>query len=135
LPLWYLEKALSKVKTLHIRVPMDRQLKIVIAVNSVLIVLFLLGNYAVSSIFSYCVDRGILLQSVSWNPVTIGVFMGGHVYDHQLFAPIGGNIVFPNFIFLLFFISTAVNLYFIFKQGNGKKALPKYSRLASVGLG
>jgi len=91
---------------------MSRQLKLVILVNVLLCGLFVVCNF----VFGYFAN----LPSIhaQWNPLWLTY------YNFDYLAQMGGEIVapIPNFSFYFFWISIAVNLYFIIKLGRSREA-------------
>jgi len=95
------------------------KLRSIIIVNVVLILLFVVTNYGMWSM----VDIHPILGNTVMNPLNVIVSMWGDVVDGEIYR-VGGIRIMPNFPFWLFFISTAVNLYFIsrlIKQSRSNK--------------
>lgn len=91
------------------------KLRNIFVINAVLLLLFVLANYAVWDM----VNSNTHLGHTSMNPINIVESMWGDVVDGNVERIDGLSIMF-NFPFWLFFVSVAVNLFFIFKQN--KKA-------------
>ena len=91
---------------------MSTDLKIMILANIILSLLFVALNFA----FGYFAN----LPSIhaQWNPLWLTY------YNFDYLAQMGGEIVapIPNFSFYFFWISIAVNLYFIIKLGRNKES-------------
>jgi hypothetical protein len=94
----------------------SKQFKQMIFVNILLILLFLIANYAMWNI----VDIYPILGNTIMNPINVIVSMWGEVVDGEIHRADGMGIM-PNFPFWLFFISTAVNIYFITKLQRSKE--------------
>ena len=92
------------------------KLRTVIIVNVFLILFFVYSNYGIWSEFN---SQGGLGTS-GLGPVWIERAVSGAFIDGQWIA-IGGSIMILNWPFWLFFISTAVNLYFIVKLVKSKQ--------------
>ena len=95
---------------------MSKQFKQMIFVNILLILLFLIANYAMWNI----VDIYPILGNTIMNPINVIVSMWGEVVDGKIYRADGMGIM-PNFPFWLFFLSTAVNMYFITKLQRSKE--------------
>jgi hypothetical protein len=80
----------------------------IIIVNAVLILLFIVANYAVWDM----VNSNTHLSNTVMNPINVIESMWGDVVDGKVERIDGLNIM-PNFPFWLFFVAIAVNLYFI----------------------
>jgi hypothetical protein len=93
-----------------------RKLTLIIVVNVVLILLFVITNYAMWNM----VDTYPILGHTVMNPLNVIASMWGEVVDGEIYRADGMGIM-PNFPFWLFFISTAVNLYFIAKLNKESK--------------
>ncbi len=82
-----------------------------------------LANIAISAFFVY-------VSMFAWD------FLDGHISHWDMFwinahspsipgiPPSGFNISMPNYLFWLFFLSTALNLYFIFRLQRSKETKP-----------
>jgi hypothetical protein len=81
----------------------------IIVVNAVLILFFIVANYAVWDM----VNSNTHLGNTVMNPINIIESMWGDVIDGKV-ERIGGLSIMPNFPFWLFFVAIAVNLYFIY---------------------
>ena len=95
--------------------PMLRQLRTVIIVNLILILFFILVNYGIWNMYNH---QGLTYSW--WNPLTIQIDHAGTIINGQ-FIPTCGTTISPNYIFILFFVSTAANLYFIIKLQRSKE--------------
>ena len=90
---------------------LSKQLGIIVAVNVVLILLFVLAEYGIGNeLNSYPND----LHYIRWSPFLIqdnhaGAFVNGN------WVAVGAIYLTINFPFWLFFASTAINLIFIVK--------------------
>ncbi len=81
----------------------------IIIVNAVLIMFFIVANYAVWNM----VNSNTHLGNTIMNPINVIESMWGDVVDGKG-ERIGGLSIMPNFPFWLFFATIAVNLYFIY---------------------
>jgi hypothetical protein len=81
----------------------------IIIVNAVLILLFIVANFAVWDM----VNSNTHLGNTVMNPINVVESMWGDVVDGKV-ERIGGFSIMPNFPFWLFFAAIAVNLYFIY---------------------
>ena len=88
-----------------------RKLTLIVVVNVVLILLFVVTNYGMWNM----VDTYPILGHTEMNPLNVIASMWGEVVDGEIYRVEGFRIM-PNFPFWLFFVSTAVNLYFIVNQ-------------------
>jgi hypothetical protein len=95
---------------------MLRKLLPVILVNSVLALLFIYLNYSIWNEVNG--SNGILLITSHWGP--IGISASHYSYANGLLHQSLGIYWYYNFPYWLFFISTAVNLYFIAKFARNK---------------
>ena len=86
------------------------RLRSIIIVNAVLILLFVASNYGIWDM----VNSNTHLGHTSMNAVNIVESMWGDVVDGNI-ERINGLSILPNLPFWLFFVTVAVNLYFIFK--------------------
>jgi hypothetical protein len=93
-----------------------KKLTLIIVVNAVLILLFVITNYGIWNI----VDIYPILGNTVMNPINVIVSMWGEVVNGEIYRADGMGIML-NFPFWLFFISTAVNLYFIVKLSKESK--------------
>ncbi len=93
-----------------------RKLTLIVVVNVVLILLFVVTNYGMWNM----VDTYPILGHTVMNPINVIVSMWGEVVDGEIYR-ISGIGIMPNFPFWLFFVSTAVNLYFIVKLSKESK--------------
>ena len=66
------------------------------------------------------VDIYPILGNTIMNPINVIVSMWGEVVDGKIYRADGMGIM-PNFPFWLFFLSTAVNMYFITKLQRSKE--------------
>ena len=82
----------------------------IIIVNAALILLFVASNYVVWDM----VNSNTHLGHTSMNAINIVESMWGDVIDGNI-ERINGLSILPNLPFWLFFVTVAVNLYFIFK--------------------
>lgn len=91
---------------------MDKKLSAILAVNAIIVLLYVASSYAITSDFSKYPNE---LVMVRWN--YFGYFdiyhAGGLVNGN--FVATGAHDLFVDFPFWLFFISSAVNLLFIVK--------------------
>lgn len=90
---------------------MSKQLKLMILVNVVLGLLYVVSNF----IFGYFANLPSIIAQ--WSPLWLTF------YNYDYIAEFGGEIVapIPNFSFYFFWVSIAVNLYFIVKLGRSKE--------------
>jgi hypothetical protein len=88
---------------------MFKKLSIILTVNIILILLFVYATYSIGNEFNRYPDS---LFYIHWNPLLIQYNLAGSFVNGNWVA-VGalGDIV--NFPFLLFFASTAINLFFI----------------------
>ena len=86
------------------------RLRSIIIVNAVLILLFVASNYGIWDM----VNSNTHLGHTSMNAINIVESMWGDVIDGNI-ERINGLSILPNLPFWLFFVTVAVNLYFIFK--------------------
>jgi len=86
------------------------KLRSIIIVNALLILLFVVTNYVIWD----AVDIHPILVNAVMNPINVIVSMWGTIVDGNI-ERIDGMSILPNLPFWLFFISTAVNIYFITK--------------------
>jgi len=86
------------------------KLRSIIIVNALLILLFVVTNYVIWD----AVDIHPILGNAVMNPINVIVSMWGTIVDGNI-ERIDGMSILPNLPFWLFFISTAVNIYFITK--------------------
>ena len=93
-----------------------KKLTTVIVVNAVLILLFVITNYGIWDMVHIYPILGYTVM----NPINVIVSMWGEVVDGEIYRADGMGIM-PNFPFWLFFVSTAVNLYFIVKLSKESK--------------
>jgi hypothetical protein len=93
-----------------------RKLTTVIVVNVILILLFVLTNYGMWNM----VDTYPILGHTVMNPLNVIASMWGEVVDGEIHRVQGLRIML-NFPFWLFFVSTAINLYFIVKLNKETK--------------
>ena len=82
----------------------------IVIVNVVLILLFVLANYALWNM----VNSDTHLGHTTMNPLNVIESMWGDVVDGKIYR-IDGMGIMPNFPFWIFFIAIAVNLYFIYR--------------------
>ena len=87
---------------------MPKQFKLMLFVNVLLILLFVLANYAMWNL----VNSNTHLGHTTMNPLNVIESMWGDVVDGEIYR-IEGMGIMPNFPFLIFFVAIAVNLYFI----------------------
>jgi hypothetical protein len=93
---------------------MSRQLKIILLVNIVIAILFCYFNYGNWTLLND--ERGELPISSEWGSIWI------HVQAKPTGASTGfTSVLFPNYPFMLFLLSTIVNLYFIIKLQKSKE--------------
>jgi hypothetical protein len=95
-----------------------RKLTLIIIVNAVLILLFVITNYSMWNM----VDTYPILGHTVMNPLNVIASMWGEVVDGEIYRVQGLRIML-NYPFWLFFVSTAINLYFIVKLN--KETKPK----------
>ncbi len=107
---------------------MLRQLKTVIIVNFLLILFFVSVNYGIWNEFSSHIEAlGFTRMGPVWIEHTLsGAFFNGN------WVGIGGTVMMLNWPFWLFFISTAVNLYFIVRLS--KRNVDKKEQSSSSNL-
>jgi len=90
---------------------MLKQLRTVIIVNVVLILLFVYADYSIGNIFNAYPES---LFYVRWSPLSIQTVLAGSFVNGDWMA-VGALGDWINFPFLIFFVSTTVNLLFIIK--------------------
>ena len=91
---------------------MSGQLKIIILVNAVLVVLFVFFNWVGYEILN--IGRALSIQAY------FPIYLHGQTVRSPL--EMGWiEIILPNYLLVIFLISTTVNLYFIFKLQRNKK--------------
>jgi hypothetical protein len=95
---------------------MLRKLMPVIVVDAILILLFVIGNY---SIWDELNSEPNMLRSVKFGPYWIQDSHMGSLVNGS-FSPVNGIVVILNFPFWLFFVTLAVNLYFMTKLAKTK---------------
>jgi hypothetical protein len=95
---------------------MLKKLRTILAVNALLILLFVYADYSLGNEFNRYPGS---LYSIHWSPFLIQYNLAGSfVNDHWVAVGALRDIV--NFPFLLFFASTAVNVLFIILLLRGK---------------
>jgi len=102
---------------------MSRPFRTIIIINSLLVLLFIAVNYGIWSQFN---SNGNALGFSRWNPFWITDIHSGVLVNGNWMA-LSGMVIFPNFPFWLFFISTAINLYFVYKLTKDKETKPNPS--------
>ena len=91
---------------------MPRQFKIIVLVNLALIILFCYFNWA-----NWILLNGENLNIISeWSPFWITVYPT-EVFGREI-------VMFPNYPFMLFWLSTITNLYFLRKIQKSKETNP-----------
>ena len=88
---------------------MLRQLRAIIIVNIIIVLLFVYADYNIGNIFNRYPDS---LYSINWSPFLIQYNLAGSFVNGNWVA-VGALGELINFPFWLFFVSTAVNLFFI----------------------
>ena len=94
----------------------------VIVVNALLILLFLIANYAMWNM----VNSNTHLGHTTMNPLYVIESMWG-VVDGKIYR-IDGMGIMPNLPFWLFFVTIAVNFYFIYKLQRSNETKQKPSQ-------
>ena len=89
---------------------MPKQFKLMLIVNVLLILLFVLANYAMWNM----VNSNTHLGHTTMNPLNIIESMWGDVVEGKIYR-IDGMGIMRNFPFWIFFVAIAVNLYFIYR--------------------
>ena len=88
---------------------MLRQLRTIIIVNVIMVLLFVYADYSIGNIFNRYSNS---LYSINWSPFLIQYNLAGSFVNGNWVA-VGALGDMINFPFLLFFASTAINLFFI----------------------
>ena len=96
---------------------MLKKLLPVIVVNASLVLLFIYANFSIWSVVNGNGDSSLLITSI-WGPV--GISAPHYSYANGVLSQSLGIYWYYNFPYWLFFISTAVNLYFIAKKAKTK---------------
>lgn len=91
---------------------MLRQLKVIILVNVLIAVLFCYFNWANWTLLND-EEAGLPISS-KWGPVWILVQPSPFGYGYT-------TVMFPNYPFMLFWLSTIINLYFLIKLQKSKE--------------
>jgi hypothetical protein len=98
---------------------MLKKLLPVILVNALLILLFVYSSYYIYSTVNLRIeDNNFYIKGCQWNPLNVHWTDFSYVNGH--FAQTNAIFDIPNFPYWLFFISTAVNLYFIVRLARNK---------------
>ncbi|NLE06264.1 MAG: hypothetical protein GX638_15870 [Crenarchaeota archaeon] len=99
---------------------MLRALRTIIVVNVLLLVFFILANFWIWGEFNSHINAlGSGMLGPIWLQHTLsGAFVNGE------WIGIGATTLILNFPFWLFFISTAINLYFIYRLQRSKDTKP-----------
>jgi hypothetical protein len=87
----------------------------ILLVNTLLAISFVYINFSIWD----NMNRQDLISG-NWNPFTIS-FVGKAVVNNELPLATDGLFINPNYPFWLFFLSTTVNLFFIFKLQRSKE--------------
>ena len=85
----------------------------VIIVNILLVMFFVYINYSIWNYFNSNFNSNNNLGTIQMNPTWISGYLAGSLSKGK-FIPTGAFLSAPNFPFWLFFVSTAINLIFIF---------------------
>jgi hypothetical protein len=88
----------------------SKSLRTILAVNVVLILLFVVSNYALWDMLNSYTHLGRTVM----NPLNVILSMWGDVVDGNI-ERISGLKIFPNFPFWIFFLTVAINLLFIYQ--------------------
>lgn len=88
---------------------MSRLLKMALAVNILLCAAFVIASYAQWQLFA--TDNETTFVVSSWNPISLTITH--YYYANGVIAHEVGFRIYPNFPFLLFWVSIITNLYFI----------------------
>ncbi len=89
--------------------PWLKHLKWAFVANALMILLYVYFNYFVWAEF----NNGGLIYSW-WNPFWIQISHAGSLINGQ-FIPTMGLTMFPNYFFIWYFVTTAINLFFMVK--------------------
>ena len=100
---------------------MSRLVKTALLVNVVLCVLFVFGNVYLWSAFGGNNVGNTTLISSSWNPLVVSIMF--HKFQNGVFSTITGIFFYPNVPFILFWVSTIVNLYLMVQIHRSKEKL------------
>ena len=85
----------------------------VIIVNILLVLFFVYSNYSIWNFFNSNFNSNNNLGTIQMNPTWISGYIAGYLSKGN-FIPTGYFLSAPNLTFWLFFVSTAINLIFIF---------------------
>jgi TRAP-type C4-dicarboxylate transport system permease small subunit len=85
----------------------------VIVVNVLLVLFFVYINYTIWNYFNSNFNSNNNLGTIQMNPTWISGYIAGYLSKGN-FIPTGYFLSTPNLPFWLFFVSTAINLIFIF---------------------
>ena len=98
---------------------MSRLVKTALLVNAVLCVLFVFGNVYLWSVFGGNNVGNTTLISSSWNPFEVSMVF--HTFQNGSFSTITGIFFYLNVPFILFWVSTIVNLYLMVQIHRSKE--------------
>lgn len=98
---------------------MSPWLKTVLLINILLCAGFFYASYSQWEIFRGHNVAGSNLITSTWNPFTVTFLF--HNYTNGVFTSVEGLFTYPNTPFLLFFVSTIVNLLFLVLIVESKK--------------
>ena len=93
---------------------MSRLMKIAFLVNTMLCLLFVYSNFSLWQMLN-----GRIIQSY-WNPFGISLVFHYHFPDGT-YTTVQGIYSYPNMAFMLFWVSTIVNMYILVKVMRSKK--------------